>query len=189
MKNLSDQVLWNALKKGDMDAFSVLFKTFYPQLHSYGLKITNNNVALTEDCIQDFFLYIYEHRDNLADLETLKPYLYTSFRRAIIHATKRANKSVIHEEVKHGEITFSKEDFVVQQEIDFLKKESVSRLLNELPDRQKEVLFLKYYSNLKVTEISEVMNINYQSVLNMMHKAIKKMRQSTALRQLLKELI
>ena len=78
---------------------------------------------------------------------------------------------------------------MVQQEIDFLKKESVSRLLNELPDRQKEVLFLKYYSNLKVTEISEVMNINYQSVLNMMHKAIKKMRQSTALRQLLKELI
>ena len=78
MKNLSDQVLWNALKKGDMDAFSVLFKTFYPQLHSYGLKITNNNVALTEDCIQDFFLYIYEHRDNLADLETLKPYLYNS---------------------------------------------------------------------------------------------------------------
>ena len=189
MEKLSDQVLWNALKKGDMDAFSVLFKTFYPQLHSYGLKITNNNVALTEDCLQDFFLYIYEHRDNLANLEKLKPYLYTSFRRAIIHAIKKASKSLIHEEIKHGEITFSKEDFLVQQEIDFLKKESVSKLLNELPYRQKEVLFLKYYSNLKVAEISEVMDINYQSVVNMMHKAIKKMRQSTSLKQLLKELI
>ena len=189
MKNLSDQVLWNALKMGDMDAFSVLFKTYYPQLHSYGLKITNNDIALTEDCLQDFFIYIYEHRDNLADLQTLKPYLYTSFRRAIFNALKKASKSITHEDVRHGEISFSKEDFMVQQEISFLKKESVSKLLNELPYRQKEVLFLKYYSNLKVAEISEVMDINYQSVLNMMHKAIKKMRQSTSLKKLLKEII
>ena len=189
MKNLSDQVLWSALKKGDLNAFSVLFKTFYPQLHSYGLKISNNNSALTEDCLQDFFLYIYEHRHNLADLENLKPYLFTSFRRTVIHAIKKSNKSTLHEEVRHGEITFSKEDFMVRQEIDFLRKQGVSELLNELPNRQKEVLFLKYYNNLKITEISEVMNINYQSVLNMMHKAIKKMRHSAALKNLLKELI
>lgn len=189
MNNLSDQVLWNALKKGDLDAFSVLFKTFYPGLHNYGLKISNNNISLTEDCLQDFFLYIYEHRENLADLETVKPYLFTSFRRSMIHAIKKSNKLVTHEEIKHGEILFSDEDFMIRQEIKFLKNECVDKLLNELPNRQKEVLYLRYYSNLKVGEISDVMGINYQSAVNLIHKSIKKIREHASLHNLLNDLL
>jgi len=189
MNNLSDQVLWNALKKGDLNAFSILFKTYYPGLHNYGLKISNNNVSLTEDCLQDFFLYIYEHRENLADLDTVKPYLFTSFRRSIIHAIKRSNKLVVHEEIKHGEIMFSDEDIMIRQEITFLKKDYVYKLLNDLPYRQKEVLYLRYYSNLQVGEISQVMGINYQSAVNLIHKSIKKLRENASIRKLLKDLL
>ncbi len=189
MNNLSDQVLWNALKKGDLDAFSFLFKTFYPGLHNYGLKISNNNVSLTEDCLQDFFLYIYEHRENLADLNTVKPYLYTSFRRSLIHAIKKSNKLVTHEELKHGKIIFSDEDLMISQEITFLKNERVFELLNDLPYRQKEVLYLRYYSDLKVGEISKVMGINYQSAVNLIHKSIKNIREHASLHKLLNDLL
>jgi RNA polymerase sigma factor (sigma-70 family) len=54
-------------------------------------------------------------------------------------------------------------------------------LLNKLPNRQKEAIYLKYYSGLKATEISEIMGINYQSVVNTLHKAIKSLKQEISI--------
>lgn len=189
MENLSDKALWNALKMGDMNAFSTLYKTFYPLLHNYGLKISKNNIELTEDCLQDFFIYLYDHRENLANLEVLNPYLYSSYRRSLINAIKKSSKTVSYDDQKGLNFSFSKEDLMIKQEIDVLKEVKIIKFLNELPRRQKEVLYLKYYSNLSITEISNVMEINYQSVVNMIHKSIKKLRQNASFKLLLKNII
>ena len=37
MEKLTDKYLWKSLKEGDLNAFAVLFETYYPLLHSYGL--------------------------------------------------------------------------------------------------------------------------------------------------------
>jgi hypothetical protein len=42
MEKLTDKYLWKSLKEGDLNAFAVLFETYYPLLHSYGLKISGN---------------------------------------------------------------------------------------------------------------------------------------------------
>ena len=34
MEKLTDKFLWKALKEGDLNAFSVLFESYYPDLHS-----------------------------------------------------------------------------------------------------------------------------------------------------------
>jgi len=62
----------------------------------------------------------------------------------------------------------------------------MSKLLNKLPKRQKEAIYLKYYSGLKATEISEVMNINYQSVVNILHKALKNLKEEVSILNLFK---
>lgn len=191
MKNLLDYNLWASLKSGDLKAFSTLYKVYYPLLHNYGLKISNNNTALTEDCLQDFFLYIYQHRENLADLNSIKPYLYVSFRRSLFREMKKKSKKVNLDNAENFfvEMNFSAEDVMIQQEIDAFKQTRVVKLLNDLPNRQKEVLYLKYYSDLSIDEIAKVLEINYQSVLNLIHKGIKKMRESTSLKKLLKNII
>ena len=58
--------------------------------------------------------------------------------------------------------------------------------LNKLPKRQKEVVYLKYYSGLKTKEISETMKINYQSVVNALHKALKNLKKDISVLELLK---
>jgi DNA-directed RNA polymerase specialized sigma24 family protein len=83
MNKLSDKFIWKSLKEGNLNAFSVLFETYYPQLHNYGFKISKD-VAITEDTLQDFFLYIYEKRENLSDLDNIAPYLFTSYKRFFI---------------------------------------------------------------------------------------------------------
>ena len=185
MERLTDKFLWKSLKEGDLNAFSVLFESYYPELHSYGLKICKD-VALTEDTLQDFFLYVYEHRENLSDLETIAPYLFTSYKRFLLREMKK-NEKIKHPDAPNEtfvDLQFTAEEIMTHQETENFKNKNLSVLLNKLPKRQKEAIYLKYYSGLKATEISEIMGINYQSVVNTLHKAIKSLKEEISILKL-----
>lgn len=186
MKNLSDKLVWKSLKEGNKEAFEVLFKTFYARLFSYGLKISKNT-ALTEDSLQDFFIYIYEHRQNLSDLDTIAPYLFSSYRRFIIKMLQKKQKHRMVRDLDENlvDIQFTPEEIITTQEAKSFQNKNLSVLLNKLPKRQKEVIFLRYYCNLNTTEISKTMDINYQSVVNTLHRAIKNLREDAMVFQLL----
>lgn len=185
MEKLTDKFLWKALKEGDLNAFSVLFESYYPQLHSYGLKISKNTVV-TEDTLQDFFLYVYEHRENLSDIDTIAPYLFTSYKRFLLKVMKK-NEKMKHTDFSNEnfvDIQFTAEEVITNQETIIFKNKNLSLLLNKLPKRQKEAIYLKYYSGLKATEISEIMDINYQSVVNILYKAIKSLKEEISIMKL-----
>jgi len=168
---------WFLFVQGDLNVFSSLFKGYYPILHNYGLKISEN-VSLTEDCLQDFFLYLYENRENLGEVNNVKSYLFVSFRRAIFKKLKKERIFTDFEEdfefSKNFE--FSPEEIAIQKEFSSLQKNTIAFILNDLSVREKEVVYLKYYSNLKTNDVSEVMGISYQSVLNTLQKAFVKLR-------------
>jgi RNA polymerase sigma factor (sigma-70 family) len=187
MDQLSDKFIWKSLKEGDLKAFSILFENYYPLLHSYGLKISKNTTT-TEDTLQDFFLYVYEHRENLSDLDTIAPYLFTSYKRFLIRVMKK-NEKLKYTDFSNETITdiqFTTEELITNQETENFKSKNISKLLNKLPKRQKEAIYLKYYSGLKATEIAEVMDINYQSVVNTLHKAIKGLKEEVSILKLFK---
>lgn len=187
MEKFTDKFIWKSLKEGDLKAFSILFETFYPQLHNYGLKISKSK-TLTEDTLQDFFLYIYEKRENLSDLETIAPYLFTAYKRFLINVITKNKKikSTDFSEETITDIQFTTEELITQHETENFRQENISKLLNKLPKRQKEAIYLKYYSGLKATEISEIMDINYQSVINTLHKAIKSLKVEVSILKLFK---
>ncbi|CAM1343479.1 RNA polymerase sigma factor [Tenacibaculum amylolyticum] len=186
MRNLSDEILWKSLKEGDLNAFSILFKKFYPLLHNYGVKISRNE-ELTEDTLQDFFVYIYEHKENLSDLNTIAPYLFASFRRFIIRKINKIKKYTVVRSLDYTivDINFTPEELLTHQESTTFRNKNLAQLINKLPKRQKEVIYLKFHCNLKPTEIAETIDINYQSVINTLHKAIKNLREEIAIIQLL----
>jgi RNA polymerase sigma factor (sigma-70 family) len=186
-EKLQDKCLWKALKEGDLTAFSVLFESYYPDLHSYGLKISKNT-ALTEDTLQDFFLYVFEHKQNLSDLDTIAPYLFTSYKRFLLKVMKKNNKLTRTDfpEDTFVDLQFTAEEIMTKQETTIFRNKNLSVLLNKLPSRQKEAIYLKYYSGLKASEISEIMGINYQSVVNTLHKAIKSLKEEMAIVKLFK---
>jgi len=186
MKNLSDEYVWKALKEGDLNAFSILYKTYYPMLYNYGLKISRK-VPLTEDTLQDFFLYVYEHRENLSDLDTIAPYLFSSYRRHLIKTLKKKSKIVSFDEmdVKVIDIQFTPEEILTHQESETFKNKNITVLLNKLPKRQKEAIYLKYYSGLNTNDIASIMEVNYQSAANTIHKAIKNLREEVSILQLI----
>ncbi len=184
----SEKALWQFFVGGDLNAFSTLFKHFYPQLHNYGLRISNNQ-EIAEDCLQDFFIYLYEHRASLHHVRQIRSYLFVSYRRALIKKLQKQNLIQSLDEAKDAFI-FSQEEIMLGEELSEQRSKILETTLNGLSPREREVIYLKYYSDLKTPEIKEVMNISYQSVLNTLQKAFSKLRnrlETAAIREVLKK--
>ena len=181
----SDETIWYFFKKGETNAFSLLFKKYYPQLHVYGLKLSNNQ-EITEDCLQNFFIQLFEEREKETSIKNLKAYLFVSFKRRLIkQLQKNQNNLPISEaQLFKNNFTFSAEEISIHQEIQFLCTSTLAHLINNLSPRQKEVLYLKYYSGMSSSDIAEVMDMNYQSVLNILQKALIKLRKSSENQQI-----
>ncbi len=190
MDSIHEKSIWHFFVGGDANAFSALFKGYYPMLYNYGLKISGN-IAITEDCLQDFFIYLYEHKQNLGEVNNVGSYLFVSFRRAILKKLKKERLFTDYDELTAdvSKFEFSVEEIAIQQELTSMKRTAVTSLLNSLSLREKEAVYLKYYSNLKTDQIVTIMGISYQSVLNTLQKAFLKLRkasESEAIMEMLK---
>jgi RNA polymerase sigma factor (sigma-70 family) len=54
--------------------------------------------------------------------------------------------------------------------------EQLNKSINQLSDRQKEAIYLRYHQGLSVEQVAEVLNLNYQSTKNLLHRAILQLR-------------
>jgi RNA polymerase sigma factor (sigma-70 family) len=52
----------------------------------------------------------------------------------------------------------------------------LNHLINDLPSRQKEALYLRYTQELTVDQIADTLDINYQSANNLLHRALLSLR-------------
>lgn len=179
--------LWVAFKSGKEEAFSQLFHIYYPQLYQYGVKLVQDE-ELVKDTIQDTFLYFYEGREGLSDkVDKFTVYLLTSFRRNLFRKHKHLRQQ--HDRHKNRmlsadqQFAIGADDILIRKEASKQNVEMVSILLNELPPRQREILYLKYYQNMDLSEIAETMAINYQTVANHLYRALKKLKQSNRIRR------
>jgi RNA polymerase sigma-70 factor (ECF subfamily) len=56
---------------------------------------------------------------------------------------------------------------------------------DRLSNRQKEVVYLKYYLGLSYDEVSEIMEVNYQVARNLLYLAIRSMKKMISVVKLL----
>lgn len=140
---------------------------------------------LVEECIQELFLYLYEARDRLSDPENVKAYLFTAMRRRILEKLKAGKLRLLPHLAVDPDIQFSAEDLLIRNEGEQFVQEQLHRALNELPIRQKEAVYLRYFNGLNTQEIAEVMGVSNQTVLNTLHQALKKLYTKDNLKKLI----
>ena len=71
---------------------------------------------------------------------------------------------------------FSIERIIIEKQISEEKAAKLRRTLSLLSKRQTEIVYLKYYQHLDHGQIAALMNISTQSVYNLLHEAIHKLR-------------
>ncbi len=178
MKHPEDHQTWRQFLAGDTRAFSALFLKYHPLLLHYGIKLCQDE-AHSEECIQDLFCYLYENKDKLPEVHQVNAYLFVSFRRRILRIQKGKQMMILQKTTATDtDIQFSQEEVIIDQERKASDQKKLWQMLNELPARQREVVYLKYYQGLETDEIAAAMDITHQGVLNALYKAFKNLRKT-----------
>ncbi len=178
MKYPIEDQLWQQFLAGNGQAFSALFLKYRPLLLHYGIKLCQSEVR-AEECIQDLFCYLFENKNKLSQIRQLKPYLFVAYRRRMLQSQK-TNRLLLSTDNPASDlaIQFSQEEIMIEHEMQSSEQRRLWQMLNELPARQREVVYLKYYQGLDTDEIAASMDITHQGVLNALYKAFKKLRKA-----------
>ena len=175
-----ETLLWQQFREGPQEAFQALVQHFYRELHFYGGRFTRDS-DLLKDCMQDLFLDLWTYRAKIVQTQYIRPYLYKSLRRKIHremmrHASVTSEDGFVFDDVSSEEITA--EQALIRTELSDYQTARLNALLEQLSDRQREAIHLKFYGELSNEEIADILAVNKQSVANLLHRGLRRLRES-----------
>lgn len=169
------QDLWARFRSGDQRAFTTLIQELSTILHNYGLRIVNDHEFI-KDCIQDVFYELWYRRKKINHTPSVKSYLFKALRLRIFREQSKWGKTQPLQDDYEFVVEFNIETKLIQEQISRETQGKLQRILNELPKRQKEIIYLRFYEGLSSDQIAEIMQVNRQSVYNLLHESIYRVK-------------
>ncbi len=178
-----EQTLWKDMISGNKKSFEDLYNQYFQALINYGFRITKNE-NLIEDAVQELFISIWNNRTNLSEVNEVKFYLFRSLKNRILRQLERDifDKSEDIDVYLDFLNSISEEQKKIDSEQFDANLDTLQRAIAHLPIRQQEVINLKYYHDFTLDEIAKLMDVNKQSVSNLLFRSY------AILRKLLKNL-
>jgi len=157
--------------------FENLFKKYHDDLFGYGMKLCGNR-ELVKDQIQELFISLWNRSAPLSQIESKKSYLLISLKRRILKKIEQESGAPTgnNQWEKFASFSFNAEEIIIREEMEENRKLVLQEALNQLPERQREVVYLRFYRGLTYEELEEVLFINYQSAVNHVYRAKKKLQ-------------
>ena len=164
------------LKRREESALTVLFDLYYEKLYLFAEKyIYDSDKA--HDIVQDVFLKIWENAERLVLRLSIQHYLFTSVRNGCLNYLKslqiedRNNRKYV-------------EAYIESQNVDMVEDEEllakIRQVLDELPDKCREVCELRFVEGYKYSEIAARLGMNENTVKAQLHRGMERMRQAFA---------
>jgi len=166
---------------GDEHAIETLVRQYETSVYRLALSITNDE-ADAHEITQETFITALKSLRNYQERSSFKAWLYTL---AVNHSRGRLRKRKILGRLRatltgifqiETQKLPSPEDDAIQNE----KEEAIWNSLNKLDERHRIVMVLRYFHELSVTEIAEILSISEGTVHSRLHNAREKLRTALA---------
>ena len=179
MKKKEDRIIrsgQDAAFDGNEDLLAFMHRTYADNLYVYGLSF-HSDTGIIEDAIHDVFIDVYINEKRLAGIANWKQYLKTAFRHRLLFLLQGSKRYVeILNDTSDLFAEKNSQELWIENEEENDKKRLVNRLLSGLTRHQREAIHLRFIEGLSYDEISEIMQINYQSVKTLIHRAVSRLR-------------
>jgi RNA polymerase sigma-70 factor (ECF subfamily) len=185
LKQMTDDLLVSLYLEGNNSAFDVLLNRHKDRLFNYIFFIVRSK-EVAEDIFQETFVKA---------IVTLQQGRYTNDGKFAAWITRIAHNLVIDQfRIERNENTVSNDE----TEVDLLNDarlaegtienrmvneqvlKDVRMLVDELPDCQREVVFMRYYQDLSFKDIADITGVSINTALGRMRYAILNMRRIAA---------
>lgn len=164
---------------GNDQAYAQLYDLYVNMLFNYGMKMTQNH-ELLKDCIHDVFVKVYTKRGDKNAINNFASYLLISLKNRLLDEFRRQTFTTEEaaESYEFRVATENVEQDYLLTEHEEMQSAQVARLMNHLTRRQRQAITLYYLEQRKYDEICQIMQMNYHSVRNLMHRGMLKLREA-----------
>ncbi len=181
LNQLTDDMLVALYSKGNDKAFDVLLSRYQGKIFNYIFFIVRNQ-ELAEDIFQETFVKA---------IVTMQQGRYNADGKFGAWITRIAHNLVIDSfRQERNENTISNDetevdllndadlcdDNIEMQMVNDQTLTDVRRLVDALPDSQREVVYMRYYQDLSFKEIAEIVGVSINTALGRMRYALLNMR-------------
>lgn len=174
-KAQTDQSRLDALIKGEETAFEEIYKSYFTPLRNYSASIVGDSDAAYE-IIQNIFVALWENRKNLDREKSLRNYLLRSTHNNSLRYLKTQSLHLQHQENLKQEKSEEEQENVIRHEEHPDPEQQLSALLNELPERSRQVVIMSHIENKKSADIALELGISVRTVETILYQAMKKLR-------------
>ncbi len=169
--NEREPLLIKKLIKSDSYAFKEIFDLYGQKVFYFARKFSIPEQE-AECIVQDIFLKLWECRKELEKDTSLSAFLFTLTKNKVLNLyRKRKNEMRYIMEIRN---IFSQSHNQTESSIIYSDLSNLAmQQINKLPQRRKQIYYLKKIKGLSNKEISEKLNISIKTVENQMTLAIK----------------
>jgi RNA polymerase sigma-70 factor (ECF subfamily) len=171
-----EEEILNQIRQGNLEAFEVMFRTYYKELCNYVFQYFHDKNS-AEEIVQDLFYKLWTKKDNLIIRTSIRAYLYkAAYNNTMLFLREnntRKRIQLIPEEIDQNLV--NEADIPIQSdELDQIIQDTIG----SMPLKIRRVYELSRLEGLKYREIAEKLSISVKTVEANMGKALKLFRKN-----------
>lgn len=174
----TDTELLLQLQQHNEQALAILMRTHYRSLYNYASRFIQDE-AVIKDAIQEVFISLWQRRESASFILSLPFYLLGAVKNKMLKTLQRDNRrsEALAADVQYEFASeFSVEKNIIDKQLAEENAQRLKSVISNLSARQKEIIYLKFYQQLDPGQIAALMSISQQSVYNLLHETIQKLK-------------
>ncbi|WP_203257154.1 RNA polymerase sigma factor [Hyunsoonleella ulvae] len=158
-------------------AFKEIFNEYYFDLVVFANQYLFDK-GLSEDVVQNVYIYLWEKADTIEIKSSLKAYLYAMVRNRCLNKLKALkitytdDKFILDYANKNAQTPYVLEDNSKQ-----ILHQKIMESIEDLPNKMKLIVKLRFINNYKYKEIANELNISVNTVKTQLKRAKVKLTQ------------
>lgn len=161
-KELSDEQLLQELARGQCKAFDELYMRYAPHVEAFAFCLLKNR-SEAEDVAHDIFLKIWENRDSIQHVRSLRSYLFTMTRNAVFDRFERRHVRLRYERSYPSVGELVSEDLgsrIASEDLLLI----IEMAVEQMPEQRRRVFRMSRYEKRSYQEIAQELGISTKTV-------------------------
>lgn len=172
---VAEEILVKNLRGGDTIAFERLFNNYGDRLFRFAMGYLSNR-SDAEEVVQDVFFKVWSNRKAIKSDQSFKSYVFTIAFNTIRTAFVRMNTEEKYKQQIAKDVYFQPDEDA--NRIDYFQVMAfVDKMIDQLPQKRKEIFTLSKKEGLDNHEIAQYLNISEKTVRNQLSTALAELKE------------
>ena len=180
---IDDSVLLNRFKSGNNNSFHSLFLRHKKRIFNY-INSKVLDVDISNDILQETFIKVFKiiRKGSYNEQGKFLPWILKISHNLVMDyfRYKKRSKMVYEKDLYYTFSNIKSSDDAFNEKIisDKTLSKTLSKMIDQLPESQKEIVKLRFFENLSFKEIAEMNNISINTALGRVRYSINNLRKT-----------